>query len=88
MSDLTNKLLGQTERGQQAKELLENPMLKDAFDKIEKYLREDWETTKGPDGDRREDIWRTLKLLENIKGQIKSIAATGKAASNKLLDIK
>lgn len=82
-----SKLRKQQERGNQARELLENPILDEAFAKIEKYLRDSWEISKGGETERREDIWRSLKLLEGIKQEIKLIAANGKEAQRKLLEI-
>lgn len=87
LNEVRRKLMRRTDRGREAEELLSNPMLNDAFDKIEKYLRADWEITKAEDSLRREDIWRTLKLLKNIKDQIKSIAQSGKDANKEILNL-
>lgn len=77
----------QVERGKAAQELLDNPIFVEAFVSAEEYLTASWGITKAPEVDKREDIWRSLQLLTNIRQHITSIAQNGKATNKELLEL-
>lgn len=83
-----NKLHIDAQRGERAKSLLSNELLTESFEKIERLLMDDWKTTDPEDSRRREDAWRSLKLLHNLQEQLKRVAITGEASSKELLKIK
>ena len=85
--DILSRKRRQVERGNSAKELLENPILNEAFEDVENYLKTSWGITKDRETHIREDIWRSLQLLENIRQHIKSVAENGKAANKELLEL-
>jgi hypothetical protein len=76
------------ERGPRAKALLDNDLLKEAFEKIEQTLMDDWRNTSSEDNQRREDAWRTFKLLQNLRGHLGRIVTNGDAAAKELLRVK
>lgn len=82
------KLRKQAERGARAEALLNNDLLQEAFDKIESALMDEWRNTGAEDGQRREDAWRSHKLLQNLKGYLKKVVIDGAAANKQLLQIK
>ena len=75
----------QAERGRKVQEWLDDPLFNEPFLRMDKYLRDEWEMTKGADKERREDIWRLLGLIKNIQQQYRLIATTGKNANKDLL---
>jgi hypothetical protein len=83
-----DKLHIDQQRGVKARALLSNELLQEAFTKLEKELLDDWKSTGPQDGQRREDAWRSLKLLQNLQEQLKRVVTTGEAASKELLKIK
>lgn len=76
------------ERGPRAKALLDNELLKEAFEKIEQALMDDWRNTSSEDNQRREDAWRSYKLLQNLRGYLTRLVTTGEASAKELLKVK
>ena len=81
MMDKTEK---QIQQGQRAKQLLDDPLLKEAFE----YLTEQYKTeifnTSYNDHDQRQVIWMAYNMLDKIKGHLVSVMETGKLASSEL----
>jgi hypothetical protein len=83
-----DKLRMDQERGAKAKALLNNELLQEAFSSIEKALLSEWRQTAPDDNQRREDAWRSLKLLENLQSSLKRTVLTGEHSSKELLKMK
>jgi hypothetical protein len=83
-----NKLHDALQRGDRAKALLNNELLNEAFERLEAKIMEEWKGTDPEDRERREDAWRSLKLLQNLTSQFRRIVTTGEAASKELVRIK
>lgn len=83
-----DKLRDAVQRGDRAKALLQNELLVEAFDNLESKIMEEWKATDPEDKERREDAWRSLKLLQTLQGQFRRIVTTGEAASKELVRIK
>jgi len=81
MMDKTEK---QIQQGQRAKQLLDDPLLKEAFE----YLNEQYKTeifnTSYNDHDQRQVLWMAYNMLDKIKGHLVSVMETGKLASSEL----
>lgn len=73
-------------RGEEARQLLEHPLLADAFDAIEADVMRQWQDSPARDVDGREKLWLTLKLLGRVKGQLESVVETGKVAQATLAE--
>ncbi len=82
------KLRNQESRGERAKLLLENELLKEGFEKIHEALIQSWKESKPDEKERRDDAWRSLKLLEKLQSELTRIVRTGKDAKTRLLEIK
>lgn len=67
-------------RGEEARQLLEHPLLVEAFESIEKEVTEQWQNSPARDVEGREKLWLTLKLLHRLKGQLTQVVETGKVA--------
>lgn len=65
-------------RGEEAKRLLENPLLIEAFEVIENEVNELWKTSPSADAEGREKLYLSLRLLGRLKAQIQSVVETGK----------
>lgn len=89
MSDTREgKLRSQSERGRRAKALLENELLLDAFDSIEKALLQAWRESNASEIDGREDVWRSTQLLNNLRKALEQHVISGKTAGKELLQIQ
>lgn len=64
-------------RGRQAAELMEHPLLTEAFDVITQRIKEEWERSPARDAEGREKLWLMNKLLMNLKQHIAQMATTG-----------
>jgi hypothetical protein len=72
------------QREQRAKNLLDNPLLKEAFDVLREDLMTRWESSGSTELEARESIWLAMRLLDRVHGHIKSIVETGHM--NKMLE--
>lgn len=67
-------------RGEQARDLLNHPLLVEAFDLIEGETIKAWEDSPARDTEGRERLWLQLKLLRRLRGHIESVVDSGKMA--------
>lgn len=67
-------------RGEQAKRLLEEPLLVEAFTYIEQELIEAWKNSPQRDTEGREKLHLSLCLLLKLKAQIQEVMETGEIA--------
>lgn len=67
-------------RGQQAAELMEHPLLVEAFEVLRSQYLSAWETSPVRDAAGREELWRLMKSLSAVEGHLKTVAETGKLA--------
>ena len=67
-------------REAKAKRLLEDDLLKDAFDTLEKDIMDTWVASGVDDGRARETCWLSIRLLSRIKVHLTSIVETGEMA--------
>ena len=76
--------MDQEERERRARSLLEDPLLKEAFDVLKEDLMSRWNNSGSADLQARESIWLAMRLLDRIHGHVTSIIETGHM--NKILD--
>lgn len=74
----------ESRRGDQAKALLEHPLLVEAFDTIERELIEAWKNSPVRDAEGREKIHMSMCLLQKLKAQIQEAVENGKVAKSML----
>ena len=72
------------QREQKAKNLLDNPLFKEAFDVLREDLMNRWESSGSTELEARESIWLAMRLLDRLHGHITSIVETGHM--NKMLE--
>jgi hypothetical protein len=67
-------------RAQEAERLLAHPLMKEAFETIQKEVIERWQNSPAADANGREKLWLTFKLLQRLKTHLESVMASGKLA--------
>ena len=67
-------------REAKAKRLLEDDLLKEAFDTLEKDIMDTWVASGVDAGRARETCWLSIRLLSRIKVHLTSIVETGEMA--------
>jgi hypothetical protein len=77
--------VNENQRGKDAARLLEDPILKAAFEEIEKYQISRWRSSVDDEKgwDIREDAHGVLKGLDAFRNQLLSFVTTGKIAETK-----
>lgn len=79
-----DKLEKQIQQGQKAKRLLDEPILKEAFEYLfDQYQTEIFKTSYN-DHEQRQVLWMAHNLLDKIKGHLVTVMETGKLASSEL----
>jgi hypothetical protein len=68
------------DRGNHAKRLLEDELLVECFDRIEKDIFDEWKLTGLNNYDERTDLFLTLKCLERLKARLRAILDDGTIA--------
>ena len=68
------------ERERRARSLIDDPLLKEAFDMLKEDLMNRWNHSGSTDLEARESIWLAMRLLDRIHGHINSIVETGHMA--------
>ena len=74
----------QISRGQQAKELLEEPLLQDSLKAIRNKLDTEWKNSPLRDVEGREKIFFLVKAIDELEAMLISEMETGKLASEQL----
>jgi hypothetical protein len=78
----------ESRRGEQARRLLEDPLLQEAFAAVDRALREAWVATPDEAADERERLWLMLKLLGRVRAHMIDVLQTGKLADGQLAEVK
>ena len=80
MTDLNSEI----DRGYRAKHILEDELFKEAFDTIHNNLTLHWQQSIASDKEGREDAWRMLKALNEVKRFFQVAMETGKMAEQQI----
>lgn len=64
-------------KGQEAKDLLENPMLVEAFAVLEREYLKAWRQSKPADQEERERLWLAVGILEEIQRHLRVVVENG-----------
>lgn len=71
-------------RGQQAKSILENELVVESFQEVERRITEAWKNTKAQDQEEREKAFMMLCALNQVHKYLVEVLNTGKMANHKL----
>ena len=68
------------DREARAKNLLNDPLYKEAFKKLEEEINNTWYNSSVKDVESREQLWLSLRLLERLRLHLTSIVESGEMA--------
>lgn len=81
------KLADQAARGEDAKRILEHPLVNEAFESIRQTCIDAWENSRGEDTEVRQNAYLMQRLLRNLREQFTLQIANGKHAEKELLEL-
>jgi len=71
-------------RAQQAKELLEHPLLIVVFDVLRRQVLDTWKNSAVRDAEGRERLFMAIRIVEQVEGLLREYVTTGKFAAMQL----
>jgi len=80
------KLNQEVSQANKAKQLFENPLLKESFDKLKKLYSESLFNTGAKETETREKLWLAYNVVGKVEQNLLEIIDTGKLASKQLED--
>lgn len=83
-----SKLSEQQARGNDARHILEHPLVKEAFEKMHQSILDAWENSPAEAEDVRQNAYLMQRLLKNFREQFSMIISNGKMAEKELLHLK
>lgn len=78
------KLREQIDRGAGAQKLLDSPILKDAFDSIEKEISEGWQNSQADEKEQRENAYFMHRAVKSLRDKLKGYVSQGGYAQKQL----
>lgn len=72
-------------RGELARQVLDNPVYRDAFLRMKADLLSGFETSGSNQDEERREIWRMIKTLNKLEAQLNQTMQTGELARRSLL---
>lgn len=85
---MSEDLKNSVSRGARAKRILEDDMVVEAFEAIEKTIVEGWKESRAGDAKGRENAYLLHKILGQFKGEFERIVRDGEAAETALGRLK
>ncbi len=82
------KLHQEVSQSQKAKEVLDNPSFKEAFDKLRNLYTTSLLNTGTNETETREKLWLAYQVLGKVEQHFREIIDTGKLASKQLEDFR
>ena len=79
------KLNVERERGARAEQILNDDLFVEAFDSVEAAFLKRWRNSEPNEADGREDIWRALKMLGEVRRVLEHHVKTGELATAQLI---
>lgn len=70
--------------GREAEELLNHPLLVDAFDKMEEAYLSAWRGSKLPDLEERERLWLAVQVLAEVRNHLRVVVENGVVANKEI----
>lgn len=77
-------LIEQQTRGTEARMLLDNPIMKEALDAIEREVFDQWMQCPARDKDGKEALWQLAKTAQKFRGILTGYIETGKLATEQM----
>jgi hypothetical protein len=86
--DQQAKLQQELSQSNKAKQLLDNPLLKDAFSNLKRLYSESLFNTGAKEQETREMLWLAFNVVGKVEQHLAEILDTGKLASKQLEDFR
>ena len=86
--DQVDKLNQEISQSNKAKQLFENPLLKESFEKLKKLYAESLFNTGAKETETREKLWLAYNVVGKVEQNLLEIIDTGKLASKQLEDFR
>ena len=74
----------QIRQGKRAEQLLNDPLIKTAFEDLLELYKQEIFNTSFTENDKRTYLWVAYNLVDKIKGQLQSIMISGKLTQDEL----
>ena len=82
------KLQQEINQSNKVKDLLNNPLLQESFDKLKNLYSTSLLNTGSNEGETREKLWLAYQVLNKVEQHFKEILETGKLASKQMEDFR
>ena len=79
-----DKLETQLRQGKRAQVLLNDPLLKQAFEDLLETYKNEIFNTNFADDEKRRSLWMAYNMLDKIRGHLQSVMASGKLTQQEL----
>jgi hypothetical protein len=76
-----------TERAARAQRLLEDELLKEALDTLDRDYTKAWRETAARDTDARERLWQACQVVAKVRDHLANVVNGGKLAQRELNDL-
>ena len=86
--DEQGKLHQEVSQSNKARQLLDNPLFKEALDELKKLYAESLFNTGAKETETREKLWLAYNVVGKVEQHIKEILDTGKLAKKQLEDFR
>ena len=83
-----NKLASEVSRGEKAKLLLDEPIIKEAFETLKKEFQEAILNTKHGEDAARTTLWQAYHLTDKVENHLRTVMETGKLAAQQSNQLK
>ena len=86
--DQEGKLQKEVSQANKAKQLFENPLLKESFDKLKKLYADSLFNTGAKETETREKLWLAYNVVGKVEQNLLEMIDTGKLATKQLEDYR
>lgn len=86
--DQVGKLQKEVSQANKAKQLFENPLLKESFDKLKKLYADSLFNTGAKETETREKLWLAYNVVGKVEQNLLEMIDTGKLATKQLEDYR
>ena len=83
-----NKLASEVSRGEKAKLLLDEPLIKEAFETLKKEFQDAILNTKHNEDEARRALWQAYHLTDRVENHLRTVMETGKLAATQINKLK
>ena len=83
-----SKLTSEVSRGEKAKLLLEDPLIKESFETLKSEFQQAILNTTHNEDDARRALWQAYHLTDRVENYFRTVMETGKLAATQINQLK